>query len=102
MLPEIPELRQAIDQLDRQMVELIAERLRLVMLVGEVKRRRGLNAYDPDRERDLLDRVARAAPKPLEPAMAQRIFECIIEESRNLEKRHMNTLPGADDPESDL
>jgi hypothetical protein len=32
--------------------------------------------------------------------MAQRIFECIIEESRNLEKRHMNTLPDADDPSS--
>jgi chorismate mutase len=96
MLPEIPELRDSIDQIDRQIVELIAERLRLVMQVGEVKRRRGLNAYDPARERDLLDRVARAAPKPLEPAMAQRIFECIIEESRNLEKRHMSTLPGAD------
>lgn len=98
MLPEIPELRDSIDRIDRQLVELIAERLRLVMQVGEVKRRRGLNAYDPERERDLLDRVARAAPKPLEPAMAQRIFECIIEESRNLEKRHMSALPDAGDP----
>jgi chorismate mutase len=98
MLPEIPELRASIDQIDRQIVELIAERLRLVMQVGEVKRRRGLNAYDPERERDLLERVGRFAPKPLEAAMAQRIFECIIEESRNLERRHMNTLPETDEP----
>lgn len=98
MLPEIPELRVSIDRIDRQLVELIAERLRLVMQVGEVKRRSGLNAYDPNRERDLLERVGRAAPKPLEPDMAQRIFERIIEESRNLEKRHMQELPGNDDP----
>jgi chorismate mutase len=93
MASGIPQLRQSIDQLDRQILELVAERLRLVMQVGEVKRGLGLDVYDPTRERDLLERVARAAPPPLTSAMAQRIFQCIIEESRGLEQRHVSDLP---------
>lgn len=85
-------MRQSIDELDRQILELVSERLRLVMQVGEVKRGLGLDVYDPERERDLLERVARAAPPPITPAMAQRIFKCIIEESRGLEQRHVSEL----------
>jgi chorismate mutase len=92
MAPGIQELRQSIDLLDRQLVELLAERLRLVMQVGEVKRESALDIYDPERERELLERVAAAAPEPLEPEMARRIFQCIIQESRNLEQRHVSRL----------
>jgi chorismate mutase-like protein len=92
MARDIPELRQEIDELDRQVLVLLSKRLGLVMEVGEVKRGRGLDVYDPNRERDMLDRVAHAAPAPLTAAMAQRIFKCIIEESRNLEQRHVSEL----------
>jgi chorismate mutase-like protein len=92
MAPGIPELRTAIDLLDREILERLAKRLELVMQVGEVKRRDGLDVYDPTRERDLLARVARAASAPLTAEMAQRIFACIIEESRNLEQRHVGEL----------
>ena len=92
MAPGIPQLRESIDTLDRQILELVAERLRLVMKVGEIKRSHGLDVYDAAREGDLLERVARAAEAPLTPAMAQRIFRCIIEESRGLEQRHVAEL----------
>ena len=93
MAPGIPQLRQSIDELDRQILELLAERLKLVMRVGEVKRGLGLDVYDPARERDLLERVARGAPSPLTAAAAERIFQRIIEESRSLEQRHVAELP---------
>jgi chorismate mutase-like protein len=92
MAPGIPQLRESIDALDRQILDLVAERLRLVMQVGEIKRSHGLDVYDPAREGDLLERVARAASAPLTAAMAQRIFRCIIEESRGLEQRHVTEL----------
>ncbi len=92
MAPGILELRKSIDTLDRQILELVAERLRLVKQVGEIKRGQGLDVYDPTRERDLLEGVARAAPPPLDAAMAQRIFRCIIEESRTLEQHHVSDL----------
>lgn len=94
MAPGIPQLRQSIDTLDRQILELIAQRLELVMKVGEVKRSQGLAVHDPARERDLLERVAAAAAAPLTAAMAQRIFQCIIEESRSLEQRHVGEVTG--------
>ena len=92
MLPGLPELRESIDEIDRQIVRLLAERLELVMRVGEIKRSHGVAAYDAARERDLLEKVARVAPVPLTPEMAERIFQCIIQESRNLEQRHMASL----------
>lgn len=92
MLPGLQEVRESIDDIDRQIVELLAERLRLVMEVGDIKRRHGVGVYDAARERDLLEKVARAAPEPLTPDMAERIFQCIIEESRSLEQRHVSKL----------
>lgn len=92
MPPGIPELREAIDAIDRQIVDLLAARLRLVMQVGEVKRALELDVYDPARERDLLQRVGRAAEAPLTSEMAERVFQCIIQESRDLEQRHVKAL----------
>jgi chorismate mutase len=62
------------------------------MQVGEVKRSLGLAVHDPARGHDLLERVAAAARAPLTAGMAQRIFKCIIEESRGLEQRHVSEL----------
>ena len=94
MAATIPTLREAIDVIDHQIVELIAKRLELVRQVGDIKKAEGRPVYDPTRERDLLDKVARAAPHPLHPEAAQRIFERIIEESRSYEQRHISTPPG--------
>jgi len=97
MAPGIPQLRQSIDTLDRQILDLVSKRLELVMQVGEVKRALGVEVHDPARESDLLERVAAAATPPLTAAMAQRIFQCIIAESRALEQRHVSDLGPAKD-----
>ena len=43
-------LRQEIDALDRELIQLFAKRLELVTQVGEVKHAKGLPIYAPDRE----------------------------------------------------
>jgi chorismate mutase-like protein len=98
MASGINELREAIDRIDGQIVQLLAERLELVKRVGEIKRGHGLNVHDPARERDLLDKVAKAAPQPLTPDIAERIFQCIIQESRNLEQRHVTAISSKPTP----
>lgn len=50
----LAELRGQIDEVDRQMVELLARRLDLVSQVGEVKGRHGLPIYAPDREATMI------------------------------------------------
>jgi chorismate mutase-like protein len=84
--PEIRRLRESIDTIDQQIVALLAERLRLVLEVGEVKRRHNIDVYDPERERAMLDRIAKNAPPPLDGNTARRIFEHVIREYRGAEQ----------------
>ena len=87
--PEIDDLRRAIDEIDRQILELLAARVRVVLAVGDYQRRNGVAVYDPERERNLLARLASLAPEPLDGDTVRRIFERLIDESRRLEQHHV-------------
>jgi 3-deoxy-7-phosphoheptulonate synthase / chorismate mutase len=84
--PELRRLRDSIDVVDQQILLLLAERLRLVLEVGELKRLNKVDVYDPERERSMLDRIARSAPAPLDGSTARRIFEHVIKEYRGAEQ----------------
>ncbi|MGY3958408.1 bifunctional chorismate mutase/prephenate dehydrogenase [Aeromonas popoffii] len=56
MAEELNALRDKIDVVDRQLIDLLAARLALVGEVGEVKSRYGLPIYAPDREASMLAR----------------------------------------------
>jgi chorismate mutase len=85
---DLDTLRRAIDAVDSRLLELIHERVRLVLEVGSYKAKHGLAIYDPERERRLLERLTALAQPPLEPDTVRRIFERLIDESRRLEQRH--------------
>jgi chorismate mutase len=91
--PEIRRLRESIDAVDQQILLLLAERLRLVLEVGEVKRRGNIEVYDPERERTMLDRIARNALAPLDGSTARRIFEHVIREYRGAEQVSVDSYP---------
>lgn len=50
----IDELRQQIDSIDQQLVELLVARSRVTAAIGAFKRERGLALYVPERESELL------------------------------------------------
>ena len=87
-------LRKAIDAVDSRLLELMAERIRLVLAVGAYKAKHDLPIYDPERERQLLERLTRSPPEPLEADTVRRIFERLIDESRPLKHRHGVRPPG--------
>jgi chorismate mutase len=86
--PDLDTLRRSIDELDSRLLALIEERVRLVLAVGDYKREHGLPIYDPERERNLIERLTAEARPPLEQGTVRRIFERLIDESRRLEQRH--------------
>jgi monofunctional chorismate mutase len=86
---DLDELRRGIDSVDQQILKLLHERIRLVMLVGQYKRERNIPVYDPERERQLLDRLSRAAEAPLDAPTIRRIFERLVDESRRIEQHHV-------------
>ncbi len=85
---ELDTLRRSIDAVDTRLLELIHERVRLVLEVGAYKAKRGLAVYDPERERRMPERPPALAEPPVEPDTVRRIFERLIDESRRLEQRH--------------
>lgn len=92
--PELEQLRAEIDRIDQQILALVAERVRVVLKVGDIKREHDLRVYDPERERRLIQRLSELAPAPLDTTTVQRIFERLIDESRRLEQRHVSGDPG--------
>ena len=53
----LSEWRARIDQVDRELVDLINERLGYALEIGKIKRVEGLEVYDPKREADLLQKL---------------------------------------------
>jgi len=88
--PELEALRAEIDAIDQEILDRLAARVRVVLRVGELKRRLGLPVYDPERERAMLERLAARATPPLDLSTIRRVFERLIDESRRLEQNHFD------------
>jgi chorismate mutase len=88
--PELEALRRSIDELDGRILQLVADRVKVVLAVGQFKRENNIAAYDPERERKMLERLCSQAPEPLDAGTVRRIFERLIDESRRIEQHSMS------------
>ena len=85
---ELERVRDEIDALDLRIVELLSERARLGRVAGRAKAIAGRRAIrDPEREREVLLRVAMANPGPLAQAELLSIYRRIVTVTRALESR---------------
>jgi chorismate mutase/prephenate dehydratase len=83
MTDKLKDLRQKIDDVDARLVKLISARARLVREVGEVKG--GAAVYRPEREAQILRRMAELNPGPLPDRALQRVYTEIVSACRALE-----------------
>src|SRR5690554_1117275 len=83
MSDELHQLRQDIDRLDREILERLSQRARNAQRIGEVKQG---NLYRPEREAQVLRRVAEENPGPLPDQAVQRIFREIMSACLALEQ----------------
>ncbi|HKD67622.1 MAG TPA: prephenate dehydratase [Candidatus Binataceae bacterium] len=79
-------LRERIDQINDQLMGLLAERARLAVEIGELKRANGTDIYQPQREQQIIDGLLRRNPGPLGAEHIRRIFTEIISACRALER----------------
>jgi chorismate mutase/prephenate dehydratase len=85
---ELAGIRDRIDELDKHIVALLNERAAMGRDAGRAKRIAGRRAVkDPDREREVLLRVAMANPGPLPQADLLSIYRRIVAATRGLEGR---------------
>src|ERR1700749_316989 len=93
----LDEIRRDIDRVDEVLLRLLNERARCVCEIGRLKKESGVEIYQPDREKDVLNHVrAVASEGPLGPDAIARLFERIIDEARRLERRVVHDEPGKD------
>ncbi|CAK2110934.1 chorismate mutase [Vibrio crassostreae] len=87
MAVELNELRDQIDAVDKQMLDLLAQRLALVEKVGEVKSEHGLPIYVPEREAAMLASRRQEAEKiGVPPQLIEDILRRTMRESYASEK----------------
>jgi chorismate mutase-like protein len=88
MSSTLDDLRRDIDRVDEVLVRLLNERARCVCEIGRLKKTQGVEVYQPDREKQVLEHVRSvAAEGPLGGDAVARLFERIIDEARRLERR---------------
>lgn len=83
---EIEALRRRIDELDERLVRLLNDRAGCALEIGRIKQILGMEIYQPEREREVLQHVSETNGGPLDAQAIVRLFERIIDEARRLER----------------
>lgn len=77
---DLQHIRVQIDDVDRRLVLLLAERARLVEQVVQYKRTHHMGVVDRGREDEMLARIAELAKdEGLDPRVAQQVLRTIID-----------------------
>ena len=79
-------LREAIDAVDRKLVGLLNERARLAIEVGRIKHEAGAPVYRPEREAEVLRKIAGINEGPLTEAGLAGIWREVMAACRALER----------------
>ena len=84
MADDIDKLRRDIDGVDDELLRLLNQRAALARRIGALKN--GASVYRPEREAEILRRVAQANPGPLAAERVTGVFREIISACRGLEE----------------
>ncbi|WP_214824851.1 bifunctional 3-deoxy-7-phosphoheptulonate synthase/chorismate mutase [Exiguobacterium algae] len=82
---QLNRLRREMDEINREMLDLLSRRGALAVEIGKVKRLQGVERYDPVREREMLDFIAASNPGPFETSRLQHIFKEMFKASAELQ-----------------
>jgi len=76
----LDDIRERLDDVDRRLVRLLAERGDLIRLVIEFKRARAMGVVDRGREDAMLARAeAMASDEGLDPRIARQVLRAVID-----------------------
>ena len=81
----LDDLRNKIDRIDSQLLDLLNERMDVVRQVGELKRSTNAIIYRPEREKAILDRLKKLSQGMLNEQAIEAIFLEVFAVSRNIE-----------------
>lgn len=84
----LDELRNDLSAIDKRLVEMIAERQRIVGAIGQTKRTAGTGTRDYAREKDVLDMGrAQATEMGIDPDLVENVLQMLIRTSLESQER---------------
>ena len=82
---KVQELRERVDEVDKDLVRALNERARVVKEIMAMKAEAGAPVYDPKREEEILQRAMEYNEGPIYDTSMREIFELILHRIRDLE-----------------
>lgn len=87
-MKKLDDLRADLDEIDTEILDLLAKRFEKIKLIGELKKEKNMPILQKSREEVVINRARKAALKNgIDPAYFEKIYEVIISGARNLEQR---------------
>ncbi len=89
MFSDLSEIRANINQIDCEIVQLLAQRQQIVLQIAKIKKDKNLPLRDIKREQELLDYLIQYAKEQellLKPEYITQIFKQIMAESLDIQK----------------
>jgi len=83
---KIKELRKKIDEIDDRILDLLNERARIVIEVGDIKKTEKLDFHAPGREREILERLTSRNAGPFPQDTLRAVYREILSSSLSLER----------------
>ncbi|MEF3313471.1 bifunctional 3-deoxy-7-phosphoheptulonate synthase/chorismate mutase [Paenibacillus sp. GYB004] len=90
---ELHELRGRLDGINEQLLELLNERARIGVLIGEIKQSLGVPVHDPQREKQMLDRLAASNEGPFDDQTIRHLFKEIFKATLQLQQPERKKQP---------
>ena len=91
----LDEIREKIDRIDRQILELFCSRMELVKGVAEYKIDNSLPVFHPERERQILSGVRSLGGEEY-GGYAEEVFQTMMEVSRQMQQKMIASRRGQD------
>ena len=86
---DLQDARKVIDEVNTELVPLIERRMDAVVEVTRYKRESGMAVYDAERERLILERVGEKVQNPEYTASVQKIFQALMDVTKEYEEEHL-------------
>ncbi len=87
---ELDEWRKKIDAIDSELSTLLCQRLNCAQNISSLKQRIGEEVLQPAREKEVLANVLSQADSERKACVLEKIYKCIIEETRLFQHEHKN------------
>jgi chorismate mutase len=82
----LSKLRNEVDKIDAELIEILIRRINLSIEIGRIKRSMGLKTYDFPREKEIDNNIDKLSENPEVKKSLKRIYERIIDESRAIQR----------------